>query len=63
MGRSEVQFSRLYGFVRSRQLDGTFPGDAGTGVWPITACRTERGWGWFQRTTGLTQPATTHGHP
>jgi GNAT superfamily N-acetyltransferase len=45
MGRSEVQFSRLYGFVRSRQLDGTFPGDAGTGVWPITACRIERGWG------------------
>jgi GNAT superfamily N-acetyltransferase len=40
-----VEFSRLYGFVRSRQLDGTFPGDPGTGVWPITACRVERGWG------------------
>jgi GNAT superfamily N-acetyltransferase len=36
--------SRLYGFVRARQLEGTYPGDRGTGVWPITACRI--GWGW-----------------
>ena len=29
--------SRRYGFVRSRQLEGTFPGDPKTGVWPITS--------------------------
>jgi hypothetical protein len=37
--------SRLYGFVRARQLEGTFPGDRGTGVWPITAWRIRWGWG------------------
>jgi GNAT superfamily N-acetyltransferase len=35
----------MYGFVRGRQLDGTYPGDAGTGVWPITAFRVGFGWG------------------
>jgi GNAT superfamily N-acetyltransferase len=37
--------SRMYGFVRGRQLEGTFPGDPGTGVWPITALRISHGWG------------------
>lgn len=37
--------SRRYGFVRSRQLEGTFPGDAKTGVWPITVWRIGYGWG------------------
>lgn len=37
--------SRLYGFVRGRQLEGTFPGDPGTGVWPITSNRIQYGWG------------------
>lgn len=40
-----VQFNQLYGFVRGRQLDGTFPGDRSTGVWPITAYRVLHGWG------------------
>lgn len=40
---SEV--SKLYGFVRSRQLEGTYPGDPGTGVWITTANRVMRGWG------------------
>lgn len=35
----------MYGFVRSRQLEGTFPGDPQTGVWPITALRVLHGWG------------------
>jgi len=35
----------LYGIVRARQLDGTFPGDPGVGVWPITALRVYHGWG------------------
>jgi hypothetical protein len=34
-----------YGFVRSRQLEGTFPGDGQTGVWPITSLRIGYGWG------------------
>jgi GNAT superfamily N-acetyltransferase len=40
-----IQFSRIYSFVRSRQLDGTFPGDPQTGVWGSTFCRVARGWG------------------
>ena len=34
-----------YNFVRGRQLEGTYPGDAQTGVWPITALRAGCGWG------------------
>ena len=34
-----------YGFVRGRQLEGTFPGDKQTGVWPITGLRISYGWG------------------
>jgi GNAT superfamily N-acetyltransferase len=34
-----------YGFVRGRQLEGTFPGDRQSGVWPITAKRISYGWG------------------
>ncbi len=37
--------STTYGFVRSRQLEGTFPGDPGTGTWPITINRISYGWG------------------
>jgi GNAT superfamily N-acetyltransferase len=35
----------LYGFLRGRQLEGTDPGDAQTGVWPITGMRVFCGWG------------------
>jgi C1A family cysteine protease len=35
----------MYNFVRSRQLEKTFPGDAYTGVWPISSLRIARGWG------------------
>jgi GNAT superfamily N-acetyltransferase len=34
-----------YGFIRSRQLEETFPGDKETGVWPITSHRISYGWG------------------
>ncbi|HTW59300.1 MAG TPA: GNAT family N-acetyltransferase [Terriglobales bacterium] len=37
--------SITYGFVRARQLEGTFPGEPGTGVWPITGERIAFGWG------------------
>lgn len=37
--------SITYGFVRGRQLEGTFPGEPGTGVWPITGERIAFGWG------------------
>jgi GNAT superfamily N-acetyltransferase len=37
--------SRMYGFVRSRQLEGTFPGSPETGVWASTAMRIGKGWG------------------
>lgn len=39
------QSSAQYLFVRGRQLEGTFPGDAATGCWPITVNRIGRGWG------------------
>jgi len=34
-----------YNFVRGRQLEGTYPGDRETGIWPITAMRVACGWG------------------
>jgi GNAT superfamily N-acetyltransferase len=37
--------STMYIFVRSRQLEGTFPGEPTVGTWPITALRIVRGWG------------------
>lgn len=37
--------SRMYIYVRSRQLENTYPGDPQTGTWPITAMRICRGWG------------------
>jgi GNAT superfamily N-acetyltransferase len=40
------RISVRYGFVRSRQLEGTFPGDKETGVWPITSLRVGYGWGY-----------------
>ena len=42
---SSFRPSLLYGFVRGRQLEGTFPGDKQTGVWPITGHRISYGWG------------------
>src|SRR5258708_23323962 len=38
-------FSAQCGFIRGRQLEGTYPGDAKTGIWPITSNRVGRGWG------------------
>jgi GNAT superfamily N-acetyltransferase len=35
----------MYGYVRSRQLEGTYPGDAKTGTWISTSMRVGKGWG------------------
>jgi hypothetical protein len=35
----------VYPFVRARQLEGTYPGDRGTGTWPSTSNRIRYGWG------------------
>jgi len=44
--RNSAQTYRAqYLFVRRRQLERTFPNDAATGAWPITALRIMRGWG------------------
>jgi GNAT superfamily N-acetyltransferase len=43
--KSHLPFSRLYAYVRARQLEGTYPGDQSTGTWPITAWRIQWGWG------------------
>jgi GNAT superfamily N-acetyltransferase len=37
--------SVMYNYVRSRQLEGTYPGSAKTGIWPITSFRVMKGWG------------------
>jgi GNAT superfamily N-acetyltransferase len=42
---AEYQPSIRYGFVRGRQLEGSYPGDRQTGVWPITSKRIAYGWG------------------
>ena len=38
-------YSVLYGYVRSRQLEGTYNDDPKVGCWPITSLRVSRGWG------------------
>jgi GNAT superfamily N-acetyltransferase len=38
-------YSRRYAFVRARQLEGTYPGDPGLGVWCISSKRILFGWG------------------
>jgi GNAT superfamily N-acetyltransferase len=38
-------FSVAYSDIRSRQLEGTYPGDPMMGVWPVTSLRIRRGWG------------------
>jgi len=35
----------MYGYVRSRQLEGTFPGSRTTGTWLVTSSRISKGWG------------------
>jgi len=40
-----LRISAPYTYIRSRQLEGTFPGDKRTGAWPITAERISYGWG------------------
>jgi len=38
-------FSRMYNYVRSRQLEGTYPGSPNTGAWISTCMRVMKGWG------------------
>jgi GNAT superfamily N-acetyltransferase len=45
MTTATVTFSRMYGFVRARQLEGTYPGDPAIGTWGSTRLRIDRGWG------------------
>lgn len=40
-----MTLSRQYLYVRSRQLEGTYPGDPWSGTWLITGARVMRGWG------------------
>jgi GNAT superfamily N-acetyltransferase len=44
-GQGNMVFSRAYTFIRSRQLEGTYPGDPREGVWGITSNRVSFGWG------------------
>jgi GNAT superfamily N-acetyltransferase len=38
-------FCAAYWDVRARQLEGNFPGDPMSGVWPLSVARIMRGWG------------------
>jgi GNAT superfamily N-acetyltransferase len=42
---SNMAISATYNYVRSRQLEGTYPGDRSLGTWITTAQRVTRGWG------------------
>lgn len=37
--------SRTYGFIRSRELEGTLPGPPNVGTWILTTQRVNKGWG------------------
>jgi GNAT superfamily N-acetyltransferase len=39
------KYSRMYNYVRSRQLEGTYNNDPAIGGWPVTSLRIMRGWG------------------
>jgi len=39
------ELNYLYGYIRSRQLEGSYNSDPTIGSWPISACRVRRGWG------------------
>ena len=39
------RMSVMYGYIRSRQLEGTFPGAPETGCWMSTSNRVAKGWG------------------
>ena len=41
-----IIFSPQYAFIRGRQLEGTYPGDRGVGIWPVTVLRVGHGWDW-----------------
>jgi hypothetical protein len=64
MATARLEFSPLYGFVRSRQLEGTFPGNASMGVCGTTTYRVQRGWGnvleseWLYAKNTVTWPPT-----
>lgn len=45
MEQNGFVFSPQYVFVRGRELEGTFPGNGSTGIWPVTALRIGHGWG------------------
>jgi hypothetical protein len=38
--------SRMYGYVRSRQLENTYSNDPSIGTWTTTNYRVSKGWGW-----------------
>jgi hypothetical protein len=44
-GPNIIQLNHIYIFIRSRQLESTYPGEPQLGVWPITSLRVRYGWG------------------
>jgi len=43
--RQVTEFNPRYTWIRARQLEGTFPGDQQTGIWPISWNRIAYSWG------------------
>jgi len=39
------KFSGEYNYVRTRELEGTYPGDPQLGIWAVNSCRVAMGWG------------------
>src|SRR5450432_2580080 len=44
---TDYTVSRIYGYVRSRQLEGTYNDDPSIGAWSTSAFRIGKGWGWL----------------
>ena len=45
MDQGQFTFSPQYVFMRGRQLEGMYPGEPKTGIWPVTALRVMKGRG------------------
>jgi GNAT superfamily N-acetyltransferase len=56
-----MEFSPLYGYVRSLQLEGTYPQDAGCFI--ITSHRISAGWGYIDESAWPYDRVTTDGWP
>jgi hypothetical protein len=61
--KTPMVYGLHFNYIRSRELEGTYPGDPRLGTWPINYLRTEFGWGRVPRFLELTEIGADFGAP